>query len=102
MILPAGVYRHYKGGLYQILGIGQHTETNEIVVVYVALTGANLPGPRIRVRPLEGPEGFMTPVEGGVSYTGSLATRSVDRFTYIGTETLMALSDPAAPWNSME
>ena len=52
-MIRAGVYSHYKGGLYQVLGVGQHTETNERVVVYVALTGAHMPGPRIRVRPIE-------------------------------------------------
>jgi hypothetical protein len=52
VVLLAGKYRHYKGGQYQVLGIGEHTETGERLVVYVALTGANLPGPRIRLRPV--------------------------------------------------
>ena len=47
-----GIYEHYKGGLYQVLGVGAHSETDEKFVVYVSLTGAHLPGPRIRVRPL--------------------------------------------------
>lgn len=50
--MKAGVYRHYKGGLYQVIGVGQQTETSEILVVYIALSGANLPGPRIRLRPV--------------------------------------------------
>lgn len=50
--ITAGVYEHYKGGLYLVLGIGAHTETSELMAVYVALTGAHLPGPRLRVRPL--------------------------------------------------
>ena len=50
--MQAGVYRHFKGGLYQCLGIAAHSETNERMVVYVSLTGANLSGPRLRVRPL--------------------------------------------------
>lgn len=49
--MKTGIYRHYKGGLYLVLGVGQHTETREIVVVYVALTGIHYPGPHIRVRP---------------------------------------------------
>lgn len=58
--MKTGIYRHYKGGYYQILGIGQHTETSEIVVIYVSLSYRA--GPRLRVRPLWGPEGFLTPV----------------------------------------
>ena len=52
--LPSGVYKHYKGGFYQLLGLGQHTETGELLVVYVALSSPiiPLPGPRIRCRPL--------------------------------------------------
>jgi hypothetical protein len=59
--MKSGVYQHYKGGFYQVLGIGQHTETDEVVVVYVSLD-AYQSGPRMRVRPLSGPNGFMTPV----------------------------------------
>jgi Protein of unknown function (DUF1653) len=33
------VHRHYKGDLYPLLGVGEHTETEERVVVYLALTG---------------------------------------------------------------
>jgi hypothetical protein len=76
--MMAGIYRHYKGGLYQVLGIGQHTETDEIVVVYVALTGADLPGPRIRVRPMHGPDGFNTRVD--------LGDMTQERFTFVGSE----------------
>ena len=67
--LRAGVWRHHKGGYYQVLGVAQHTETNELVVVYVSLTGANLPGPRMRVRPLCGPDGFLAP--GKFEFVGS-------------------------------
>ncbi len=48
----AGVWRHYKESLYQVLGVAQHTETGELLVVYVALEGARLLGPRIRARPM--------------------------------------------------
>jgi len=50
--MEAGIYRHYKGGHYQVLGIAAHSETEELMVVYVALTGIEMPGPRMRVRPL--------------------------------------------------
>lgn len=32
--LPLGTYRHYKGDLYEVIGIGRHTETNEELVFY--------------------------------------------------------------------
>ncbi len=50
--IPAGVWRHYKGDLYQVLGVAQHTESGELLVVYVSLEGSKRPGPRIRARPL--------------------------------------------------
>ena len=32
-----GLYRHYKGNEYEVLGIGLHTETEEKLVVYKGL-----------------------------------------------------------------
>lgn len=32
--LPAGHYRHYKGGEYELIGIARHSETLEPMVVY--------------------------------------------------------------------
>ena len=44
-----GVYRHYKNKkLYRVLSIAKHTETNEDMVVYVALYGKG----QIWTRPL--------------------------------------------------
>lgn len=37
--LTPGVYRHFKGNLYQLLGVAQHSETREDMVVYRALYG---------------------------------------------------------------
>jgi hypothetical protein len=75
-----GVYRHYKNKLYLVLGVGEHTETGEVVVVYVPLyeqPSGSLP---LRVRPLGGPEGFFG--------TAMVDGRSMPRFTYIGTRTI--------------
>ena len=69
--MEAGVYKHYKGGFYQVLGVGVHTETGQELVIYISLD-ASQTGPRMRVRPRTGPEGFNTPV--GVQ----------PRFQYVG------------------
>ena len=29
-----GVYRHFKGNIYRVLGLAKHTETNETLVIY--------------------------------------------------------------------
>jgi hypothetical protein len=37
--VPAGRYCHYKGGLYEVLGVARHSETEEELVVYRPLYG---------------------------------------------------------------
>ena len=39
--VPPGLYRHYKGGLYEVVGTAHHSETLEPLVVYRALYGAH-------------------------------------------------------------
>lgn len=36
---PPGLYRHYKGGLYEVVGTARHSETLEPMTVYRALYG---------------------------------------------------------------
>ncbi|MDE6223899.1 MAG: DUF1653 domain-containing protein [Alphaproteobacteria bacterium] len=43
-----GIYRHYKGNLYEVLAVAKHSETLEDMVVYKALYGEGL----VWVRPL--------------------------------------------------
>jgi hypothetical protein len=43
-----GIYKHYKGGLYEVHGIAVHSETEEEFVVYRSLYGTY----RLNVRPL--------------------------------------------------
>ena len=37
--IPGEKYQHYKSNLYEVMGIGRHTETDEVCVVYRALAG---------------------------------------------------------------
>ena len=38
--IQLGVYRHYKGNQYEVVGFARHSETLEDMVVYKALYGA--------------------------------------------------------------
>lgn len=38
---PPGLYRHYKGGEYEVIGAARHSETLEAVVVYRPLYNAS-------------------------------------------------------------
>jgi hypothetical protein len=37
--LKPGRYRHYKGNLYEVIGVARHSETEEKLVVYRCLYG---------------------------------------------------------------
>ena len=47
-MLKKGIYRHYKGNLYELIDVANHSETLEKMVVYRALYGER----ELWVRPL--------------------------------------------------
>lgn len=68
---PKGLYRHYRGGLYEVLDTARHSETLEAMTVYRALYGEH----GLWVRPAAM---FLEQVEVG----GALQPR----FHWMGTE----------------
>ncbi len=47
-MIKNGIYKHYKGNIYEVIGIANHSETMEKMVVYKALYGNG----ELWVRPL--------------------------------------------------
>lgn len=35
-LIRAGIYQHYEGNLYMVIGIAKHSETRDLMVVYRA------------------------------------------------------------------
>lgn len=48
MSLEPGIYRHFKGHTYEVIGVARHSETEEELVVYRPLYGEGA----LWVRPL--------------------------------------------------
>lgn len=69
--LETGLYEHYKGNKYRVLGVAIHSETLEELVVYKALYGEGL----IWVRPLKM---FLENIE--------IDGETKPRFRYLGKE----------------
>ena len=74
MSVKLGIYEHYKGKRYKVIGIAKHSETLEELVVYKALYGEN----QLWVRPIK-----MFTEEVGV------ADKKVPRFKYIEEDQLL-------------
>ncbi len=47
--MELGLYKHYKGNIYEVIGIAKHSETLEEMVVYKATYQAD--GENLWVRP---------------------------------------------------
>lgn len=67
-----GTYQHYKGPLYELIGIARHSETQEELAVYKALYQPE--GENLWVRPLQM---FSEEVE--------MDGKRIPRFNYLGT-----------------
>gem|GEM_PF-824559 len=67
--IPLGVYRHYKGNKYEVVGFAKHSEILEDMVIYKALYGEH----GTWVRPLSM---WENPIE--------VDGKTVKRFEYIG------------------
>ena len=48
-MVEKGIYKHYKGNLYEVIDIANHSETLEKMVVYRALYGEG----ELWVRPMD-------------------------------------------------
>ena len=68
-MLKAGIYRHYKGKDYRVIGLAKHSETLEDLVVYEPLHDSEY---KLWVRPLKI---FLENVE--------LKGRTVPRFKFL-------------------
>ena len=71
--LKTGLYEHFKGKKYEVIGLARHSETLEELVVYKALYKGNFPEGSLWVRPLKMFQ-EMVPYEG----------KQVQRFRYLG------------------
>jgi hypothetical protein len=77
--MQLGIYKHYKGKEYLVIGIARHSETQEFYVVYIPLYDIlDNQGVQMAIRPLEMFNGYVWD-SGGNKYK---------RFEYIDKEPL--------------
>ena len=65
----SGVYKHYKGNEYRVLGVARHSETEERLVVY---------------QPLYGERGLWVRPEAMFHETVTRDGQEVPRFQFVG------------------
>lgn len=68
-----GIYKHYKGGKYQVISMAKHSETDETLVVYKSIHWGSY-----HVRPLES---WNENVEETKSNAGIITSQHEKRFT---------------------
>lgn len=51
--IQTGLYEHFKGKRYEVVGLARHSETMEPLVVYKALYKGNFPEGSLWVRPFK-------------------------------------------------
>jgi hypothetical protein len=79
----SGIWQHYKGKRYLVLGVARHTETNEEVVVYVPLYEHPNGGRPLQVRPVSMWYAWIDPKTGE---NVDIGQPGVQRFTHFGPE----------------
>lgn len=47
-MIPNGLYKHFKGVFYRVIGLARHTETDEVLVLYYDIANSK----QIFARPL--------------------------------------------------
>jgi hypothetical protein len=80
----AGIYRHYKGLLYLVIGLGHDSNyESRTTVIYIGLElDQAKPGPRMAVRTYEDFYALVDPSTGETANPGDAGAKQ--RFEYLG------------------
>ncbi|MBN9238632.1 MAG: DUF1653 domain-containing protein [Leifsonia sp.] len=71
--MEVGWYRHYRGGLYRVIGVATHTESSEQLVVYESSDG------ELFVRPIEMFAGIVEAPSGELAQRFTLTNSPADQ-----------------------